>query len=139
MFTRLFIAAIFLRRCATGSSTVSKKHFQSGESVIPAGEEAARLAFPPKPHQSIEVHSTYRKNLPQTIRDEEGRDFAVDYEPGEIRRTAPSRIPDFRTNVLFGVEDFDHGKFPGFSNNKFFVFVDYAIKRKSIGSSNRRK
>jgi hypothetical protein len=32
--------------------------------------------------------------------------------------------------MLFGVEDFDHSKFPGFGNNSFFVFVDYASKRK---------
>jgi lysophospholipase L1-like esterase len=28
--------------------------------------------------------------------------------------------------MLFGVEDFDHGKFPGFGNSRFFVFVDYS-------------
>jgi lysophospholipase L1-like esterase len=95
-----------------------------------AGEQPARLAFLPTRHRPIQVRSTYRDNLPQTIHYEEGRDYIVDYQRGEIRRTPQSRIPDFRTNMLFGVEDFDHSKFPGFGNTKFFVFVDYASKEK---------
>jgi lysophospholipase L1-like esterase len=115
--------------CSTPLST-SNKPLPSGESVVLIGEESAQLAYPPLKHNSLHVRNTYRDNLPATIRYEEGRDFIVDYERGQIRRTAQSRIPDFRTNMLFGVEDFDHGKFPGFGNGKFFVFVDYATRSK---------
>ncbi len=94
------------------------------------GEESATLAFAPLAHRSIQVRSTYRQQSPQTIQYEEGRDFFVDYEKGQIQRSAASRIPDFHTNSLFGVEDFDHGKFPGYGNTKFFVFIDYATRRK---------
>jgi len=55
----------------------------------------------------------------------EGRDFVVDYAAGSLRRTPQSRLPDFRANVLFGKEDFDHSGFPGYGNAGFFAFVDY--------------
>jgi acyl-CoA thioesterase I len=125
--TAISFVTVLLTSCVT--SNPSAKHFQSGESVVLAGETPAKLAWPMR-HQLVDVRSTYLKNLPQTIRYEEGRDFVIDYERGEISRTAQSRIPDFRTNMLFGIEDFDHSKFPGFGNGKFFVFVDYATKRK---------
>jgi lysophospholipase L1-like esterase len=35
-------------------------------------------------------------------------------------------LPDFRDNKLFGQEEFDHSKFPGFGNGGFFGFVDYS-------------
>ena len=44
----------------------------------------------------------------------------------DASRTPSSRIPDFGTNILYGKEDFRHEQFPGFSNNRFFVYVDYA-------------
>lgn len=129
-FTSLFAAIVLLTSCATQFPSTALKYFQYGESVVMIGENPAFLAVPPLRHQPIKVRSTYRDNLPQTIRYEAGRDFIVDYERGQIRRTPQSRIPDFRTNMLFGVEDFDHSKFPGFGNGMFFVFVDYATRRK---------
>lgn len=131
VFASVFAAVILLTSCATPSPSKSAKHFQSGESIVLIGEEPAQLAYPPLRHQPINVRSTYRDNLSQTVRYEAGRDYVVDYERGQIRRTAQSRIPDFRTNALFGVEDFDHGKFPEYGNGKFFVFVDYAAKKKT--------
>ena len=49
---------------------------------------------------------------------------------GTIRRAPGSRIPDFSTNILFGKEDFDHSKFPGYGNGPFLTFIDYAAKEK---------
>ena len=130
-FTGLFAGLFFLASCSAQIPSHAGKYFHSGESLVLVGEEPAQLASPPLRHQPLNVRSTYRDNLPQTIRYESGRDFVVDYERAQIRRTAQSRIPDFRTNMLFGVEDFDHSKFPGFGNGKFFVFVDYAAKKKA--------
>lgn len=126
----LTVVMILLAGCSSLHPSRSAKHFLTGESFVLVGEEPAPMAFPPSRHQPIQVRSTYRDNLPQTIHYEAGRDFEVDYERGRIRRTAPSSIPDFRTNMLHGVEDFDHGKFVGFGNGKFFVFADYATKSK---------
>ncbi|MEO5803713.1 MAG: SGNH/GDSL hydrolase family protein [Verrucomicrobiota bacterium] len=116
--------------CSTQFPVTSAKNFQSGESMVLVGENPAQLAFPPLRHKPLSVRNTYRDSPPRTIHYEAGRDFVIDYERGQIRRTAQSRIPDFRTNLLFGIEDFDHGKFPGFGNNNFFVFIDYATKNK---------
>jgi lysophospholipase L1-like esterase len=45
-----------------------------------------------------------------------------------MRRAPKSRIPDFSTNMLYGRDDFDHSKFPGFGNGPYFAFVDYTVK-----------
>jgi acyl-CoA thioesterase-1 len=123
-------AVTFLAGCSTGYVRSAQKNRLTGESVVLIGEESARLAFRPVLEGSVSVRNTYGTNLPQTVTYELGRDFTIDYELGEIRRTAQSRIPDFRTNMLYGVEDFDHSKFPGFGNGNFFVSVDYTSRRR---------
>jgi acyl-CoA thioesterase I len=120
--------AMFLTSCASHQPNVAA-HFQTGESIILVGEAPANLAFAPLPSPPVQVRSTYRDGLPQTIHYEPGRDYVLDAS-GQIRRTPTSRIPDFRTNVLYGKEDFNHTQFPGFGNGGFFVFVDYAHREK---------
>lgn len=97
-----------------------------GESVICIGEEPAALAWRPDRRQRVRVRSTYLPSA-DTVEYVEGRDYVVDYEQGTLRRTPGSRLPDFRTNSLFGQQDFDHSKFPGFGNGGFFAFVDYSF------------
>ncbi len=96
----------------------------TGESVVLIGEQPAALAYLPAFRQPISVRSTYQAGA-GTVVFAEGRDFALDRDAGTIRRLPGSRIPDFRTNSLFGQADFDHSKFPGFGNGGFFAFVDY--------------
>ena len=122
---------VVLTSCSTQHTVISSggKNAVTGESVVLNGEEPAKLAFPPVRRGSIDIRSTYLKDLPQTIHFTEGRDFTIDYKAGLVRRTSNSRLPDFRTNMLFGVEDFDHSKFPGFGNSKFFAYVDYVSKQ----------
>ncbi len=122
------VAALFLASCASQPSNPAA-HTQMGESVILIGEEPARLAFAPLLSKPVRVRSTYRDGLPQTIHYEPGRDYVLE-ATGQIRRPAGSRIPDFRTNVLYGKEDFNHSQFPGFGNGGFFVFVDYSHREK---------
>lgn len=81
-----------------------------GESVVCLGEEPAALAWLPDPSQPLRARSSYHASA-DTIDHLEGRDFVVDDEQGTLRRTPGSRIPDFRTNMLFGKEDFDHNRF----------------------------
>ena len=102
----------------------NSSNFQVGESVVLAGETPGHLAFAPDFAKPISVRNTYRAGLSNTVCYEAGRDFVVN-PAGEIRRTPGSRIPDFGTNMLFGKEDFDHGRFPGYGNKPFFVYVDY--------------
>ena len=120
--------AILIAGCAHPGSN-REAYFQTGESVIMVGEEPAKLAFAPLMSKPVKVRNTYRDGLPQTVHYELGRDYSLDAS-GQIRRTRDSRIPDFRTNVLYGKEDFNHSQFPGFGNGGFFVFVDYSHREK---------
>jgi lysophospholipase L1-like esterase len=99
---------------------------QTGESVVFLGEEPARLAYPPSRDEPLRLRSTYLPG-PAAVTYEEGRDYAVDYAAGTLTRLAGSRLPDFRTNVLHGQDQFDHTKFPGYGNKPFFAFVDYRL------------
>lgn len=121
-------SALFLISCANHQPNLAA-HVQTGESVILVGEAPANLAFAPSPSQPAKVRSTYLDGLPLTVHYEPGRDYVLEAS-GQIRRTPKSRIPDFGTNVLYGKEDFDHTRFPGFGNGGFFVFVDYSHREK---------
>jgi lysophospholipase L1-like esterase len=125
----LFTAAItatLLGGCVFGPKGRPTRQF--GESMVFIGEESAVLAHMPEIGQPISVRSTYQQEL-GTTNYVEGRDFVVDYSRGTLSRTQDSRLPDFCKNVLFGQEDFDHGKFPGFGNGGFFAFVDYTFRQ----------
>jgi len=93
------------------------------------GQQPANLAFAPSRSRPIAVRSTYRDDLPHTVRYEGGRDFVIT-DTGGIQRTITSRIPDFATNILHGKEDFNHSQFPGYGNLPFFVYVDYHHREK---------
>jgi acyl-CoA thioesterase-1 len=117
----LVLAALLLAGCASLR--------QTGESVIFVGEQPAALGQLPKRHEPVRVRSTYLNGQTNSIEYVQGRDFIVDYGSGTLKRTADSRLPDFRTNVLFGQESFDHSRFPGYGNNRFFAYVDYSFKQ----------
>ncbi len=120
------VSAFFLCGCATVSKPPLEQ--QVGESVVFIGDQPAALAWLPIRGQPLHVRSTY---LPaaDTVEYTEGRDFTVDYAKGTLQRTPGSRLPDFRTNILFGQESFDHTKFPGYGNGGFFAFVDYSFRK----------
>jgi lysophospholipase L1-like esterase len=103
---------------------------QVGESLVFAGEAPAALAYVPVTGQPFRLRSTYVPE-PDMVEYEAGRDYLVDYTNGTLRRTTGSRIPDFRTNGLYGQKEFDHSKFPGFGNARFFAFADYSFATSS--------
>ena len=119
-------AAVLFCGCATRPQPVLKR--QVGESVAFIGADPAALAYLPSRSGPLRVRSTYQPG-PGTVEYVEGRDFSVDYSQGTLRRTEQSLLPDFRTNLLYGQADFDHTRFPGFGNGRFFAFVDYSLKR----------
>jgi len=128
--TFAFLAAVMLAGCTTERSTSQSAGFQSGESVVLIDDEPAHVAFKPSARYPVSVRSTYLDNLTNSVHYTAGQDFLFDYKTGNIRRTANSRIPDFSTNMLFGKEDFDHSKFPGYGNGPFLVFIDYVARKK---------
>lgn len=121
----LLLSAALLMMLPLEGGTAERGGGQLGESVVLAGVEPASLMFRPVAKGSVSIRSTYRPGLPNTIEYREGRDFAVDYAAGTIRRLEGSAIPDYSKNQLFGVKDFNHVNYPGFGNFKEFVFVDY--------------
>jgi acyl-CoA thioesterase-1 len=110
---------------AAGAGTVPGVAREAGESVVFAGTEPAKLAFPLLQKMPIEVRSTYLPGLPHTIRYRRGRDYNVGSN-GELQRTSNSRIPDYRRSAVFGLESFDHQKYPDYGNKKFLAYVDYS-------------
>ena len=102
-----------------------------GESVVLIGTQPAQLTFTPASAKDIRVHSRYVEGAEGTVY-EAGSDYTIDLEHRSITRTSGSRIPDFRSNMLFGKEDFDHSKFPGFGNTGFFAFVDYSYAATNV-------
>lgn len=85
------------------------------------------LAYPPAQDEPLRLRSTYAPGA-ATLTYEEGRDFRLDRERGALVRLPGSRLPDFRTNVLHGQEQFDHTKFPGYGNKPFFAYADYRLE-----------
>jgi len=120
----LIVVSLFVG-CATHSH-LNSSHFRTGESAVLIGAAPSRLAFTPS--KITGVRSTYLDGLTNTVHYEAGRDYFSD--AGQIRRAPGSRIPDFKTNILYGKEDFNHGQFPGYGNNHFFVYVDYLHQEK---------
>jgi acyl-CoA thioesterase-1 len=122
------LAAIVSVALLSGCASFRKTHVENqyGESLVFIGEEPASLAHSPLPGQSLKVRSTYLQE-PATVQYVEGRDYLIDYATGTLRRTSVSRLPDFSKNILFGQQQFDHSKFPGFGNGGYFVFVDYSF------------
>ena len=99
-----------------------------GESLVLAGTEPGQLIHHRLVRGSVSVRSTYPADGTNTVKYEEGKDYSVDYGTGRVRRLDGSRIPDYSKNSLYGQKDFNHANFPGFSNNRDFVFVDNHIR-----------
>jgi len=125
----LLPAALLLATGCRAPRPEEARYVQRGESVVLIGQSPARLTFSPRPPYPIVVRSTYLPDLPQTVVYQPGRDFLAD-DAGYLWRTPHSRIPDFRTNALFGKKDFRHEQFPGYGNGSFFVYVDYTPRQK---------
>ena len=100
----------------------------TGDSLVLAGTEPGALCYGNLEEGSVTVRSTHAPGQADTVVYEAGRDYVVDAAAGTVARTADSRIPDFRNNMLYGQKDFDHTAFPGFGNRAFFVYVDYRAR-----------
>ena len=96
-----------------------------GESLVLAGTSHGNLCFDHVQPRSVTVRNTYKPEDKGCILYTEGVDYLVDYAKGTIARTEKSRIPDFSKNILYGQKDFNHTKFPGYTNHPFFIWVDY--------------
>jgi lysophospholipase L1-like esterase len=100
-----------------------------GESLVLAKDLPGNLCFDQVAKGSVVVRSTYLADAEKSVVYQEGVDYVVDYGKGTIARTEASAMPDFAKNMLYGQKDFDHTKFPGFTNHGFFVWVDYTTAK----------
>lgn len=140
-FTVTVILVLFGVSSNAKSSTGPRPILQVGESVVLAGTEPGRLAFPLIESRPVEVRSTYLRGLPDTIQYRRGWDYQID-KNGQLSRLPKSRIPDYRGNPSFGLASFDHYKIPDSGNSPFMVYVDYfyadeknsRLKPKTVGS-----
>lgn len=96
-----------------------------GESLVLVGTEPANFCFDGIVKGSLSLRSTFSARKADRVVYTEGTDYVVDYAHGTITRTAGSRIPDYATNCLYGLKDFDHSKVPSFTNHPWFVWADY--------------
>ena len=96
-----------------------------GESLVLAETSSINLCFSHVVKGSLVLRSTFITGEPETLVYDEGQDYVVDHDLGTVRRTPKSRIPDYSAHCLYGLEDFDHAKFPDYSNHKWFVWADY--------------
>ncbi|MBI5092106.1 MAG: SGNH/GDSL hydrolase family protein [Candidatus Hydrogenedentes bacterium] len=96
-----------------------------GESLVLAKTDPGVLCFDGVVKGSVTLRSTFVAGKAGGIVYTEGSDFVVDYAKGTIARTAGSRIPDYSTNVMYGLKDFDHTKLKEFTNHPWFVWADY--------------
>jgi lysophospholipase L1-like esterase len=103
----------------------------TGESLVLVGTEPGQLWQGRAERKGLVVRSTYTPGQPATVTYVEGKDYAVDYDKGQIRRLDGSRIPDYAKNSLYGQKDFNHSNFPGFGNYREFVFVDYQPRERA--------
>ena len=125
VFWSLMVGVLLAVGCQNRPAEPSQRRV--GESMVFVGEEPARLAERPLAPVPLVVRSAFAPG-PGVLEYVAGQDYAVDFAAGTLRRLPSSRLPDFRTNSLFGQEDFDHSKFPGFGNTRFFAFVDYGFR-----------
>lgn len=118
----LFMVGCLVTGCSDGAQEFKIK----GESCVLVKEEPTGLLFGSL-EKPVMVRSTF-SNEPGSVMYEEGRDYEVNYAKGTIRRLSGSRIPDYAGHVMYGKEGFnqdDYGDFAAWSNNKYFVYIDY--------------
>jgi hypothetical protein len=107
-----------------------------GESFVLAAERPSNFLYSSIVKGSVTVRNTYLPFDSGAIIYAEDEDYTIDYNNGTIARTAGSRIPDYAKYNLFEKKDFDHNNFPNYSNNPYFIWVDYASIQKSIFTNN---
>ena len=120
--------------CQTVSKTTSSKQLNKieGESFVLANTNPSNFLYTSIVKGPVTVRSTYLPTDSGSIIYTEGTDYTIDYKEGTIARTVGSRIPDYAKHPLFEKTDFDQNNFSNYSNNPFFVWVDYATKKRDI-------
>ena len=121
-----------MQASASNASTTRKRNIVEGESFVLGANNPANFLYTSIVKGSVIVRSTYLPTDSGSIIYTEGTDYPIDYKKGTLARTVGSRIPDYAKHPLFEKTDFNQNNFPNYSNNPFFVWVDYASKKSDI-------
>ena len=133
----LAVSTLFLTQCATASNkdimTTKKIQQKSnntvyGESAVLAKEVPTKLLFNKIIPGSAIVRNNYDAKIAKNVIYKEGKDYIIDYKNGTIRRTKNSKIPDYSKHSLYHVKNFDYTKVKSYSNQPFFIWLDYKTK-----------
>lgn len=125
---------LFFSGCSALTKSKSKAYHNQihGESFVLASTSSANFLYTGIVRGSVEVRSNYNKSDSGTVVYTEGIDYTIDYTEGTIARTSQSRIPNYAKHVLFEKIDFDQNNFSNYSNSPYFIWVDYASKKRDI-------
>jgi acyl-CoA thioesterase-1 len=127
----LLLATCFVWSCKTVQSLASAKGNNNieGESFVLANTTSSNFLYASIVKGSVSVRSTYLPSDSGSITYQEGTDFTINYKKGTIARTLKSRIPNYANHPLFEKINFDQNEFSNYSNNPYFIWVDYTCKR----------
>jgi hypothetical protein len=103
-----------------------------GESFVLANTSTSNFLYTSIIKGSVKVRSTYLPSDSGSIAYQEGIDFIIDYKNGTIAKTVNSRIPNYANHPLFEKINFDQNNFSNYSNNPYFIWVDYATRKKDL-------
>jgi acyl-CoA thioesterase I len=108
---------------------------QSSESVVMIHCQKHKLRHNSIVEGSVSLRSKADLFSLDNISYIEGKDFILDFQEGTIHRTPGSIIPDWSTNVLYGVENFDHTQYDEYGNEPFTLYIDYGYLNHSIANN----
>ena len=103
-----------------------------GESFVLANNASSNFLFASIIKGSVSVRSTYLRSDSGSVNYTEGIDFTIDYKKGTIARTENSRIPNYANHPLFEKINFNQYEVKNYSNNPYFIWVDYATNKNEI-------
>jgi hypothetical protein len=128
----LLVVSCFAWSCKSVQPPFSSKGKNNieGESFVLADTASSNFLFASIVKGSVRVRSTYLRSDSGSINYTEGIDFTIDYKKGTIARTLNSRIPNYSNHPLFGKTNFNQNNFSNYSNNPYFIWVDYTTKKK---------
>ena len=128
----LLMATCFVWSCKTVHPPASAKGNNNieGESFVLANTTSSNFLYASIVKGSVSVRSTYLPSDSGSITYQEGTDFTINYKKGTIARTLNSRIPNYANHPLFEKINFDQNNFSNYSNNPYFIWVDYTTKKR---------
>ncbi len=129
LFKTIFIMVTCFGTLFSSTGCSSKIGNVRGESLVLANSIPSKFWFDEIKPGSVIIRNNYDPDIPDTIIFEEGKDYTIDYKKGEIKRSKNSRIPDYSKHSLYGNKNFDYTKVKNYSNQPFFIWVDYKTKK----------